>query len=50
MKKLLLIFAFTGLLFLGNVCTLKAQQQDPLAVDDSVSIDKMNPVFYEDQS
>jgi len=49
MKKLLLIFVFSGLLFLGNVCTLKAQQQDPLAIEDSVSIDEMDPVFYENQ-
>jgi len=49
MKKLLFVFAFIGILFLGNVCTLKAQEQDPLAIDDSVSIDKMDPVFYEDQ-
>lgn len=49
MKKLLLIFVFTGLLYLSNIFTLKAQQQDPLAIDDSVSIDEMDPVFYEDQ-
>ena len=50
MKKLLFVFAFIGILFLGNIYSLKAQQQDPLAIDDSVSIDKMDPVFYEDQS
>ena len=49
MKKLLLVYAFIGILFLGNICNLKAQQQDPLAIDDSVSIDKMDPVFYEAQ-
>jgi len=50
MKKLLFVFAFIGILFLGNIYSLKAQQQDPLAIDDSVSIDKMDPVFYENQS
>jgi len=49
MKKLLLVFVFIGILSLGYVCNLKAQQQDPLAIDDSVSIDNMNPAINKDQ-
>lgn len=48
MKKLMLFLAVLGFLVFANVNTVKAQNEDPLEIqDDTLSIDEMDPVFYE---
>ncbi|MGE4586891.1 MAG: LPXTG cell wall anchor domain-containing protein [Mangrovibacterium sp.] len=48
MKKFLLFFALLGFLAFGNSGYAAAQQDDLLNLDeDTVSIDDMDPVFYE---
>ena len=49
MKKLMLIFAILGFMASGNVNTALGQSDDPLAMKDTLSIDDMDPVFYEAQ-
>ncbi len=49
MKKLMLILAILGFVAFGNVSTALAQSDDPLATKDTLSIDDMDPVFYEAQ-
>ncbi len=49
MKKLLMLFAVLGLFAIGNMNPAIAQEdEDLLAVDDTLSIDDMDPVFYEE--
>jgi LPXTG-motif cell wall-anchored protein len=48
MKKIMLILALLGFLAFGNVDTVVAQEEDPLEMEkDTLSIDDMDPVFYE---
>ena len=48
MKKLMLILAMLGFLAFGNVEPVAAQEEDPLEMGkDTLSIDEMDPVFYE---
>jgi LPXTG-motif cell wall-anchored protein len=55
MKKLLLILAFFGILFFGGFNAMMAQEQtqeqtqedDLFEMEDTLSIDDMDPVFYE---
>lgn len=49
MKKLLMLLAVLGLFAIGNMTPAIAQEdEDLLAVDDTLSIDDMDPVFYEE--
>jgi LPXTG-motif cell wall-anchored protein len=53
MKKLLLILAFFGFLLIGGFNAAMAQEQeqaqedDLFEMEDTLSIDDMDPVFYE---
>lgn len=48
MKKLMLIMAMLGFLAFANVDPVIAQNEDVLEMeDDTLSIDDMDPVFYE---
>ncbi|WP_423129908.1 LPXTG cell wall anchor domain-containing protein [Gaoshiqia sp. Z1-71] len=47
MKKLMIILAMTVFLAFGNVDTAVAQQEDLFEMEDTLSIDDMDPVFYE---
>ena len=52
MKKLLLILAFFGVLLFGGLNVVMAQeaekaQDDLFEMEDTLSIDDMDPVFYE---
>lgn len=48
MKKLMMIAAMLGFLAFMNVEPVVAQDEDPLEVEkDTLSIDEMDPVFYE---
>ncbi|MGQ8337141.1 LPXTG cell wall anchor domain-containing protein [Sunxiuqinia sp. A32] len=47
MKKLLMIFAVLGFIAMGSISPVAAQDEDVLAMDDTLSIDDMDPVFYE---
>lgn len=51
MKKLI-IFALLGMMFLGGAVKALAQQEDSAKAaedsNDTISIDKMDPTFYED--
>lgn len=53
MKKLIL-FALLGMMFLGGAMKALAQQEDSAKVaedsNDTISIDNMDPVFYEDET
>ncbi len=54
MKKFIM-FAFLGLLFLGVPVVVFAQGEDSLEVaieepTDTISIDNMDPVYYEDET
>lgn len=53
MKKLI-IFALLGMMFLGGAVKAIAQQEDTTKVsddaNDTISIDKMDPTFYEDDA
>lgn len=52
MKKLI-IFALLGMMFLGGAVKALAQQEDTTKVaddaNDTISIDKMDPTFYDDE-
>lgn len=52
MKKLI-IFALLGMMFLGGAVKAVAQQEDSAKVaeqsNDTISIDKMDPTFYDDE-
>jgi len=46
----MLILAMLGFLAFGNVEPVTAQDEDPLEMEkDTLSIDEMDPVFYEGQ-
>jgi len=48
MKKIMLVLAMLGFLAFGNVDPVVAQDEDVLEMeDDTLSIDDMDPVFYE---
>jgi len=48
MKKVMLILAMLGFLAYTNVKPVVAQDEDPLEMEkDTLSIDEMDPVFYE---
>lgn len=47
MKKLMLMLAVFGFLAVGNVNPAFAQEEDLLQMEDTLSIDDMDPVFYE---
>ncbi|MEL7588852.1 MAG: LPXTG cell wall anchor domain-containing protein [Prolixibacteraceae bacterium] len=48
MKKLMMILAMLGFLAFGNVDPVVAQEEDVLEMEkDTLSIDDMDPVFYE---
>ncbi|MCW0481441.1 hypothetical protein [Gaoshiqia sediminis] len=47
MKKLMLMLAVFGFLAIGNVNPAFAQEEDLLLMEDTLSIDDMDPVFYE---
>jgi LPXTG-motif cell wall-anchored protein len=48
MKKIMLFLVMLGFLAFGAVDKLAAQDEDPLKMeDDTLSIDDMDPVFYE---
>ncbi|MDP2889933.1 MAG: LPXTG cell wall anchor domain-containing protein [Bacteroidota bacterium] len=54
MKKFIM-FAFLGLLFMGVPAVVSAQGEDSLEVaieepTDTISIDNMDPVYYEDET
>ena len=54
MMKKLIVFALMGMMFMGGMSKLYAQQEDSAKVaeepKDTISIDKMDPVFYEDEA
>lgn len=48
MKKLMMILAMLGFLAFTSVEPVVAQDEDPLELEkDTLSIDEMDPVFYE---
>ncbi len=53
MKKMMLLLAIFGMLFVGGLTAAYAQNEDTTAVEtldepkDTVSIDDMDPVFYD---
>ncbi len=50
MKKLLLLLAVLGLSAAGSISPVAAQEdEDLLAIEDTLSIDDMDPVFYEEE-
>lgn len=49
MKKLLMLFTVLGLFTIGNITPAAAQEDENLlAIEDTLSIDDMDPVFYEE--
>lgn len=48
MKKLMLFLAMIVLIAFASVNTVSAQEVDSSSAEDSLSIDDMAPVFYED--
>jgi len=49
MKKLMMFLAMLGFLAFGNVNSVIAQDDDVLGTEDTLSIDDMDPVFYESE-